>query len=61
MVEQIQGYSFKDEDAVLSYTATLLPPEEKLAEPDWKNPDFPNFERSWRPEATRDHRRSSSQ
>ena len=56
MVEQIQGYSLRDEKAVLSYTASLIPPDEKLADPDWKNPDFPNYERTWRPEPTRDRR-----
>ncbi|UCB55261.1 MAG: c-type cytochrome [Thiotrichales bacterium] len=56
MVEQIQGYSLRDEKAVLSYTASLIPPGEKLADPDWKNPDFPNYERTWRPEPTRDRR-----
>ena len=59
MVEQIQNYSLKEEKAVLSYTASLLPPEEKLADPDWQNPDFPNYERSWRPDPTRDRRTST--
>ena len=58
MVEQIQGYSLKEEDAVLSYTASLLPPEEKLAKEDWQNPDFPKYHRSWRPEPVRDRRGS---
>jgi cytochrome c553 len=58
MVKQIQGYSLREEDAVLSYTASLLPPEEKLAEPDWKNPDFPNYHRSWTPDPVRDRRGS---
>jgi cytochrome c553 len=54
MVEQIQGYTLKDELAVLSYTASLMPPEDKLAEPDWQNPDFPNYTRSWRPDPIRE-------
>ena len=58
MVEQIQNYSLKEEKAVLSYTASLLPPEEKLADPDWQNPDFPKYKRSWRPDPTRDRRTS---
>ena len=58
MVEQIQNYTLKDEIAVLSYTASLMPPEEKLVDPDWKNPDFPNYKRSWRPDPTRDRRTS---
>jgi cytochrome c553 len=53
MVEQIQGYTLKDELAVLSYTASLVPPEDKIAEPDWQNPDFPNYTRSWRPDPIR--------
>lgn len=58
MVEQIQGYTLRDENAVLSYTASLLPPEDKLADPDWKNPDFPDYKRSWRPDPTRERRSS---
>ena len=50
MVEQIQGYTLRDELAVLSYTASLMPPEEDIADPDWRNPDFPNFKRGWRPD-----------
>ena len=56
MVEQIQGYSLREEKAVLSYTASLVPPEEKLADPDWQNPDFPNYQRSWRPDPVRERR-----
>lgn len=54
MVEQIQGYSLREEKAVLSYAATLVPPEEKLADPDWQNPDFPNYARSWQPDPIRE-------
>ena len=50
MVEQIQGYSLRDEKAVLAYTASLKPPEEKLAKPGWQNPDFPRYHRGWQPE-----------
>ncbi len=57
MVEQIQGYTLKDERAVLSYTASLVPPEEDVADPDWRNPDFPNHKRGWRPDPT-NHDRS---
>ena len=53
MVEQIQGYTLKDELAVLSYTASLMPPEDKVADVDWQNPDFPNYKRSWRPDPIR--------
>ena len=56
MVEQIQGYSLREEKAVLSYTASLMPPKEKLADPGWQNPDFPNYQRSWRPDPVRERR-----
>jgi len=59
MVKQIQGYSLREEKAVLTYTASLKPPKEKLAEPGWRNPDFPNYYRGWEPEAIRDHRRGN--
>ena len=50
MVEQIQGYSLREEKAVLAYTASLKPPEEKLAKPGWQNADFPRYHRGWQPE-----------
>ncbi len=56
MVEQIQGYSLREEKAVLAYTASLQPPKEKLAETGWQNPDFPGFHRGWNPEPMRDNR-----
>ena len=37
---------------------TPEPPKEKLAEPDWQNPDFPGYSRTWRPDPTRDRRGS---
>ena len=40
----------------MSYTASLMPPDEKLADPDWKNPDFPNYSRTWRPDPTQERR-----
>jgi cytochrome c553 len=49
MVKQIQGYTAREQSAVLSYTAALKPPEDKLAAPGWRNPDFHGFDRSWRP------------
>lgn len=60
MVEQIQNYSLREERAVLAYTASLRPPEEKLAAPGWTNPDFPDFYRGWNSPPVRDHRRGSS-
>ena len=49
MVAQIQRFSAKDITSVMAYTASLQPPEEKLAQSDWTNPDFPNHWRGWRP------------
>lgn len=49
MVEQIQNYRPKEERAVLTYAATLEPPEKDLAKPGWRNPDFPNHFRNWTP------------
>lgn len=57
MVEQIRGYSLRDENAVLAYTASLKPPEDKVAEAGWKNPDFPGHHRGWQPEPPRERRR----
>jgi cytochrome c553 len=56
MVEQIQGYSLREEKAVLAYTASLKPPVEKLADPGWQNPDFPRYHRGWQPEPTLERR-----
>ncbi|MBE9560839.1 MAG: c-type cytochrome [Proteobacteria bacterium] len=56
MVEQIQGYSLRDEKAVLAYTASLKPPEEKRAKPGWQNPDFPRYHRGWQPEPAPERR-----
>ena len=49
MVRQIERFSAQDISAVMAFTATLQPPAEKLAEPGWTNPDFPNHWRNWRP------------
>jgi cytochrome c553 len=53
MVNQIQAFSPQEERAVLSYTASLRPADDKLAKPGWLNPDFPEFWRQWRPEFQR--------
>ena len=58
MVKQIQGYSLREEKAVLAYTASLRPPKEKLAEPGWTNPDFPSYYRGWNPGSIPDRRGS---
>jgi cytochrome c553 len=49
MVEQIERFSAREISAVMAYTASLRPPPEKLAKPGWRNPDFPNHWRGWRP------------
>lgn len=46
MTKQIMDFKLRDEIAVLHYVAKIKPPEEKVAEPGWLNPDFPNFVRS---------------
>ena len=46
MVEQIQNFTPRDVAAVMDYTSRLRPPKDRLAEPGWHNPDFPEF---WRP------------
>ena len=58
MVEQIQGYTLREEKAVLAYTASLKPPVEKRAKPGWQNPDFPRYHRGWQPEPTPERRSS---
>ena len=49
MVKQIERFTAHDISAVMAYTASLRPPAEKLAAQGWKNPDFPNHWRDWRP------------
>ena len=46
MVKQIQRFSGRDISAVLDYASRLKPPVEKLATPNWQNPDFPNYYRA---------------
>jgi cytochrome c553 len=46
MQKQIQGFSARDIHAVMDYVSRLRPPAERTAEnPDWHNPDFPNYVR----------------
>ena len=45
MVEQIKGFSRSDVSAIMDYVSRMRPPSEKLAEPGWLNPDFPQFVR----------------
>lgn len=50
MAKQIEGFSLRDQSAVLDYTSRLRPAAEKMASPDWQNPDFPNYVRPRPPE-----------
>jgi cytochrome c553 len=45
MVKQIKRFSTRDELTVLDYVSRLKPPEEKLGQPGWHNPDFPKYSR----------------
>ncbi|MCW8921092.1 MAG: c-type cytochrome [Sedimenticola sp.] len=45
MVRQIQRFTPREELAVLDYVSRIRPAEEKLAQPGWLNPDFPNYAR----------------
>ena len=45
MVRQIRRFTPRDVSAVMDYTSRLRPPAEKLADPGWVNPDFPNYAR----------------
>jgi cytochrome c553 len=45
MVKQIHGFTHRDIRAVLDYVSRIKPPTEKLAQPGWRNPDFPKFAR----------------
>lgn len=51
MVKQIENMSLKEQQAIMSYTAKLKPSADDLAEPGWTNPDFPNYDRRWSPQA----------
>jgi len=45
MVKQIEGFTLREETAVLDYTSRLRPSPEKLAQEGWTNPDFPRYVR----------------
>jgi cytochrome c553 len=45
MQEQVEGFTPKQQAAVLDYTSRLRPPQEKLAADGWANPDFPRYVR----------------
>lgn len=46
MVNQIKGFSMREQSAVLDYTSRIAPPADKVANPGWTNPDFPNYVRA---------------
>ncbi|MBZ0307035.1 MAG: c-type cytochrome [Anaerolineae bacterium] len=45
MVKQIQRFTPREEYSVLDYVSRIRPPENKLAQPGWQNPDFPDYAR----------------
>jgi cytochrome c553 len=47
MIKQIRNFTPPEQVAVLSYVASLKP--KNVAPPGWRNRDFDNFDRSWRP------------
>ncbi len=53
MIRQIQKLGAREQSAVMSYVASLKPAKENLAEAEWRNPDFPNYNRQWLPPAPR--------
>ncbi len=46
MIKQARTFSERDLKAVMDYVSRLPIPEEKRAEPGWRNPDFPEYARS---------------
>lgn len=46
MVKQVEGFTGRDVESIMDYVSRLPPPAERLAEPDWQNPDFPKFVRT---------------
>jgi cytochrome c553 len=45
MRKQIKRYTARDVSAVMDYASRLRPSGSKLAQPGWRNPDFPRFSR----------------
>jgi cytochrome c553 len=45
MVKQIHNFTPRDIRAVLDYVSRIKPPQDKLAQEGWVNPDFPKFVR----------------
>lgn len=51
MVKQIKGFQPREQAAVMSYLANIIP--ENIAQPNWRNSDFSGYDRSWRPSKIR--------
>lgn len=45
MVKQIQRFTGREISAMMDYVSRIKPPLTKLAEPGWRNPDFPKYSR----------------
>jgi cytochrome c553 len=45
MVKQIKNFTGREIRAVLDFVSRIRPPADKVAEPGWTNPDFPNYAR----------------
>jgi cytochrome c553 len=45
MVKQIRSFTPRDVSAVMDYTSRLRPPPERVASPEYRNPDFRKFVR----------------
>lgn len=43
MVQGVEDLDSAEVSAVLDYVSRLRPPDERLAKPGWRNPDFPKF------------------
>ena len=55
MVKQIRRFSPRDIHVVMDYVSRLRPPEARVAETGWRNPDFPRFDRHSMPPLMRHH------
>jgi cytochrome c553 len=45
MVQRVEDLEAAEVSAVLDYVSRLRPPEEKIAKPGWRNPDYPQLTR----------------
>ncbi len=51
MVKQIQRFTGRDITAVMDYVSRIKPTANKIATPDWRNPDFPKYVRTDMPDS----------